>query len=411
MRRLGCSVKLRISGLAAVLTVIAAACASNGAAGRPPRSTAPRSTATSPTPSRVPTLSASCADVVFDRLTPPQRVGQLFALGLARDRLGPAELDAIRSHHVGSVWFTETTTGGVSAVREVATAVQAQATGAATGGVRFYVAANQEGGEIQALRGAGFSTIPSAATQGTFEPFALQRDAAGWGRQLVEAGVNLDFAPVMDVVPPGTDAQNQPIGLLHREFGHDPATVATHGEGFIRGMSVAGIATTAKHFPGLGRVRGNTDNVAGVVDTVTTATNRSMRSFRAAVNAGVPFVMVALATYTRIDAAHPAVFSPTVMRLLRERMGFDGVIVSDDLGEAKAVASVPPAQRAIDFLSAGGDLVVSKTVDSTLAMADAVVSRASTDPTFDARVDDAVRHVLAAKSASGLLPCFGVNHP
>jgi beta-N-acetylhexosaminidase len=344
---------------------------------------------------------------VFDRLTPSQRVGQLFALGLAGDRLGPAELEAIRSRHVGSVWFTETTTAGASAVRQVAGQVQAQATDTATGGVRFYVAANQEGGEIQALQGAGFSTIPSALAQGTVDPPALQGDAAGWGRQLSGAGLNLDFAPVMDVVPPGTDAQNQPIGVLHREFGHDPATVATHGTAFIRGMSAAGIATTAKHFPGLGRVRGNTDNVAGVVDTVTTATDPFLGSFRAAVGAGVPFVMVALATYTRIDAAHLAVFSPAVMRLLREGMGFDGVIVSDDLGAATAVASVPPAQRAIDFLSAGGDVVVSKTVQPTTAMADAVAARASTDAAFGARVDDAVRHVLAAKDASGLLPCSG----
>jgi beta-N-acetylhexosaminidase len=389
--------------LAAALTVIASACVSNGAAGPPPVTTAPSPTATSSTPSR----SASCQDAVFAQLTLPQRVGQLFALGLAGDLLGPAELEAIGSHHVGSVWFTETTTGGVSAVRVVADAVQAQATDAATGGVHFYVAANQEGGEIQALRGAGFSTIPSAVTQGTLEPSALQRDAARWGRQLSEAGVNLDFAPVMDVVPPGTEAENQPIGVLHREFGSDPATVATHGAAFIRGMSEAGIATTAKHFPGLGRVVGNTDNVAGVVDTVTTATDPFLGSFQAAIDAGVPFVMVALATYTLIDAAHLAVFSPTVMRLLRDRMGFGGVIVSDDLGAATAVASIPPAQRAIDFLSAGGDLIVSKTVDATETMADAVVRRASRNASFAARVDDAVRHVLAAKDASRLLPCSG----
>ena len=342
---------------------------------------------------------------MFDRLTLPQRVGQLFALGLADDRLGPAERDAIRSHHVGSVWFTETTTEGANAVGSVSAAVQAMATHAATGGVAFYVAANQEGGEIQALQGAGFSTMPSAETQGTLDPSALQADATTWGQELSAAGVNMDFAPVMDVVPPGTDAQNQPIGVLHREFGHDPATVSAHGRAFIRGMSTAGIATTAKHFPGLGRVTGNTDDVAGVVDTVTTATDPYLRSFRAAVHAGVPFVMVALATYTQIDAAHLAVFSPTVMDLLRDGMNFGGVIASDDLGAATAVADIPPARRAIDFLSAGGDLIVSKTAGPTIAMADAVVARASSDPAFDAHVEDAVRHVLAAKDASGLLPC------
>jgi beta-N-acetylhexosaminidase len=392
----------KIWRLAAILAVIAASCASNGAAGPSRSATAPPPTTTSPTAS----ATVSCTDAVFAQLTLPQRIGQLFALGLAGDQLGPAELEAIQSHHVGSVWFTETTTEGASAVRGVADAVQAQATDA-TGGVRFYVAANQEGGEIQALQGVGFSTIPSAVTQGTLDPSTLQRDAARWGRQLSAAGVNLDFAPVMDVVPAGTEAQNQPIGALHREFASDPATVADHGSAFIRGMSAAGIATTAKHFPGLGRVIGNTDNVAEVVDNVTTPTDPFLSSFQGAIDAGVPFVMVAEATYTQIDAAHLAVFSQTVMQLLREQVGFEGVIVSDDLGAATAVASIPPARRAIDFLSAGGDLIVSKTVDATEAMADAVVARASASSAFAARVDDAARHVLAAKDASGLLPCSG----
>ncbi|MDP9234412.1 MAG: glycoside hydrolase family 3 protein [Actinomycetota bacterium] len=338
-------------------------------------------------------------------MTVAQRVGQLFAMGLAGDRLGPTEVTAIRSHHVGSVWFTETTTGGTSAVRAVTTAVQNQATASATGGVRFYVAANQEGGQIQALRGSGFSTIPTAVTQGRVAPSTLRRTAAVWGHELSRAGVNLNFAPVMDVVPPGTDAQNQPIGVLQREFGHTPSRVASHGTAFIHGMSDAGIATTAKHFPGLGRVQGNTDNVAGVVDTETSATSSSLQPFGAAVTAGVPFVMVALATYTRIDAAHLAVFSPVVMRLLLGRLGFKGVIMSDDLGAATAVASVPPAERAIEFLSAGGDLVVSKTADATAVMADAVLARASSHPAFASRVDAAVRRILAAKDTSGLLPC------
>jgi beta-N-acetylhexosaminidase len=345
--------------------------------------------------------------VVFNHLTLPQRVGQLFALGLANDELGPAELGVIRTQHVGSVWFTETTTAGAAAVRAVAAAVQAHATRGATGRVRFFVAANQEGGEIQALRGPGFSTIPTAVAQGTFDRASLRRHAATWGAELSEAGVNLDFAPVMDVVPAGTEGENAPIGMLHRQFGSDPATVSSHGTAFIRAMTAAGVATTAKHFPGLGGVRGNTDDVAGVVDTVTTPNAPSLKPFRAAVAAGVPLVMVALATYTRIDPHHLAVSSPAVMRLLRVRMGFDGVIASDDLGAAVAVSNVPPAKRAIDFLSAGGDLIVSKTVGPTLAMATAVVARASSDPALGARVDDAVRRVLAAKDAAGLLPCSG----
>jgi len=342
---------------------------------------------------------------VLASLTEAQRVGQLIVMGLAGDHLGPAELGAIRDQHVGSVSFIETTRAGVAAVRTVTDAVQAEATSANTGGVRFFISANQEGGEIQGLRGPGFDTIPTAVAQGGLDPATLQADAQRWGGELRAAGVNLDFAPVMDVLPPGTDDQNQPIGVLHREYGHDPATAGSHGSAFVRGMTAARMATTAKHFPGLGRVKGNTDFTSGVVDDVTTSDDPYLGSFAQAIAAGVPLVMVALATYTQIDPDHLAAFSPAVMSLLRGPLGFSGVIISDDLGATVAVSNIPPAQRATDFLDAGGDLIISKTVDTAVPMAEGILARTATDPAFAARVDDAARHVLTAKEAFGLLPC------
>ena len=353
-----------------------------------------------------PVDAASCVARVLAGMTEEQRVGQLLHVGLAGNRLGPAETDAIRRYHVGSVWFTESSTAGVAAIRAVADAVQAQATGPATAGVRFYVAANQEGGRIQALSGTGFSRIPPAVTQGGLPVADLERDAQGWAGELRAAGVNMDFAPVLDVVPPGTDATNEPIGVLQREYGHDPATAGGHGVAFLHGMQGAGVATTVKHFPGLGRVQGNTDFTASVVDGVTGPADPYLRSFQQGIDAGAPFVMVALATYPRIDAGHLAVFSPAVLRqLLRDRMGFQGVVLSDDIGAAVAVANVPPATRAIAFLSAGGDMIVSKTASAAVAMAEAVAQKAATDQTFRARVAEATSRVLRAKQAAGLLPC------
>jgi beta-N-acetylhexosaminidase len=191
-----------------------------------------------------------------------------------------------------------------------------------------------------------------------------------------------------------------------REFGPTPAVVASHGAAFIRGMTQAGVATTAKHFPGLGRVRGNTDFSADVIDTVTTPHDPYLQTFQRAIDAGVPLVMVALATYTRIDPRHLAVFSPVVMRtMLRGRMHFGGVIISDDLGAAQAVASVPPADRAVRFITAGGDLITSKYVGPAEAMARVVLARARASRAFAGQVDSAAAHVLAAKQESGLLPC------
>jgi len=384
--------------------LLLAGCSFGAAANRPSTPSASPATSSSPTPSA--TGPASCAERVFATLTFPQRVGQLFVIGLANDQLGPAERQGIKTYHFGSVSFIVKTSAGVSGVRAVANSVQAQATKATTGGVRFYVAANQEGGEIQSLQGAGFSGIPSAVAQGMMSTSTLEREAALWGRQLVEAGVNFNFAPVMDVVPPGTDSQNQPIGVLHGEYGHDPQTVALHGLAFMQGMRQAGLATSVKHFPGLGRVRGNTDFTAGVDDQVTTRNDPYLYPFAQAIDAGVPFVMVALARYTRIDSARLAVFSPVVMRrMLRQELHFTGVIISDDLGASKAVGSIPTGQRAIDFLSAGGDMVISKFVGPAELMAQAVLSRAAMDGSFRKRVDAAVLRILTAKQASGRLPC------
>jgi beta-N-acetylhexosaminidase len=356
-----------------------------------------------PSLSPSPTAQASCAQQVLRGMTVAQRIGQLFSLGLANDKLGTAELSAITNQHVGSVWFTATTSIGVAGIRTVTDAIQAQATEVATDGVRMYIAANQEGGQIQALRGTGFSTIPSAVVQGGRPISTLTSQARVWGSQLIAAGVNMDFAPVADVVPPGGESTNQPIGVLMREYGHDPTTAGTHAAAFIAGMTAAGIDTTAKHFPGLGRVLNNTDFSANVVDKVTTANDPYLGSFEDTIKAGVPFVMIALATYTKIDPNQLAAFSPTVINLLRTQLGFRGVIVSDSL-TAAAVASMPAGDRAIDFLLAGGDVVVVRSASTMVAMVAAVQARAATDTTFLHLVNEAALLVLEAKSAAGLLP-------
>jgi len=303
-------------------------------------------------------------------MTTEQRIGQLFLLGLANDQLGAAETTAIRTYHFGSVWFVEQSAAGAPAIRAVADAVQALATAETTASVRFFVAANQEGGIIQSLKGPGFSTIPSALDQSAIDPAALQSSAVLWGRELASAGVN------------------------------------AHALAFMRGMSDAGIGTTGKHFPGLGRVTGNTDFTAAVVDDVTTPSDPYLAPFRDAVSAGIPMVMVALAKYQKIDPSELAVFSTPVMRnLLRDSLNFTGVVVSDDLGATAAVANIAPADRAINFLSAGGDLIISKTIAPANEMAAAISARASGGGAFRVRVDDAALRVLRLKVARGLVRC------
>ena len=347
--------------------------------------------------------ASACVTRTLDGMTLAQRVGQLFLVGISGDIAGPQFTAAERTYHFGSLLLTETSVGTARLAAQTA-AMQALAP-TDTNGARLFIAANQEGGEVQQLTGPGFDTMPSEVTQGGWSTSALRTAATTWGTELHAAGVNLDLAPVMDVVPAGTAASNAPVGQLDREFGSDPATNGAHGAAFIQGMADAGVMSVAKHFPGLGRVAGNTDFTANVVDNVTTPDDPDLGSFKAAVAAGVPMVMVALATYTKIDPAQLAVFSPAVLKLLRGEMGFSGVIMSDDLGEAVAVQSVAPGSRAIRFLTAGGDLITSQTLEPAEQMAAAVLAEAQGSAAFEGTVNAAARQVLTAKQAAGLLPC------
>ena len=381
---------------------------STGAASTGGASTAarPGTASASPAVSDPPTTASpatACVAQVYGQLTLAQRVGQLFLVAPTDDIAGSDTQTALAKYHFGSVLLPKNDDGTTSLAAATA-AIQALAP-ADTHDVRFLIGANQEGGQIQQLSGPGFDVMPSALVQGSWTTSALRSQASIWGSQLRDAGVNLNLAPVMDVVPEGTASTNGPIGELDREFGFDPQSNGEHGVAFIDGMASAGVASVAKHFPGLGRVTGNTDFTSDVTDSVTTSTDPYLESYRDAVNAGVPYMMVAEATYTKIDPSHLAVFSPVIMGLLRNGLGFNGVIVSDDLGDAAAVASIPAGQRALDFLDAGGDLITSQSIAPAEQMASTVLATASSDSAFRATVDAAARRVLAAKQAQGLLPC------
>ncbi len=367
---------------------------------------APAAPAPAPLPTEQPAAAppVSCAQATLDMMSPRARVGQLFLLGVPATGIDPLA-STIERLAPGGVFLTGRSAAGVEATAGTIAAVQRRAAGA-NGGIGMFVATDQEGGQVQVLSGPGFSRIPSATVQGGWKPEVLQTAANRWGRELRAAGVNVNLAPVADVLSPALGAENAAIGRHDRAFGTDPQVVSDHVLAFARGMREAGVVSTVKHFPGLGRVRGNTDFSAGVVDRHTTATDPDLLPFTTASVAGTPWLMMSSAVYSKIDASRAAAFSPAVVTsMVREQIGFRGLIVSDDLGRAVQVSAVAPGQRAVRFLAAGGDVVLTADPATLGPMIDAVLSAATDDPEFAARVTDSQRRILEAKSDAGLLPC------
>ncbi|MVA77752.1 glycoside hydrolase family 3 [Auraticoccus sp. F435] len=374
----------------------------------PPAATTPASTSsagTTPAAPPSPSPAPGSCRALAESMTPEEQVGQLVMVGVpATSDLAPQTAQVLAEHHVGSVLLLQNTEAGVDAVARLAE--QARDAAGAPEGTTTMLAADQEGGLVQRLQGPGFDTIPSAREQAALSPEELEEAAETWGEQLRRAGVDYDLAPVADLVPEELEQVNEPIGRLDRGYGADPGTVASRVAAFVEGMDEAGVATSVKHFPGLGQVRGNTDFTADVVDRTTTGSDEELAGFRAAVEAEVDSVMVATATYTRLDPDHQAVFSEAVVTdLLRGELSFDGVVVSDDLGVAEAVADVDPERRLLDFLSAGGDLVITADPALTDEMVGGVLDAAEQDRELAAELPGHVTRVLALKAERGLADC------
>jgi beta-N-acetylhexosaminidase len=328
-----------------------------------------------------------------------ERVGQLLMVDCPTTYVAAATVTAIVQDHVGSVILDGTSMLGLDGTARVTAHLESDNPSPAA----LFIATDQEGGLVQRLQGPGFTRIPSAVVQGQEDPATLQQQARGWAAELARAGVNVDLAPVLDTVP-ADSGPNPPIGDLDREYGHTPDVVSSHGVAVALGLAAAGVDATIKHFPGLGRVTGNTDTASGVTDTVTTAQDPYLAPFAAAIKAGVPFVMMSTAVYSRIDPTEPAAFSATVIGgILRGDLGFAGVVVSDDLGAAAQVSNLAPGDRAVRFIRAGGDLVLTVDASQAAPMTEALLAATRTDPTFKQKVDAAALRILTAKQARGLL--------
>jgi beta-N-acetylhexosaminidase len=355
-----------------------------------------------PTPTPVPSTPSDCARLV-SRLSLSERVGQLLMVAVSSAGVTADEAATIRATRAGSVLLLGNSTAGRTAVRRLVDGVRADAT--RPHGVGVLLAADQEGGRVQRLRGPGFVDIPAALDQAALSDAELARRARIWGEQLVQAGIDANLAPVADVVPRDLVEVNEPIGRLRRGYGNSPRVVAAKVRAFTTGMDRAGVATAVKHFPGLGRVRGNTDTSSGVVDRTTTRHDAALRGFRAAVDAHVDLVMVSSASYARIDARRRAVFSPVVLdQMLRGDLGFEGVVISDDLS-AVALRDIAAGPRAVRFVAAGGDLAIVANPAEARAAAAALRNRAESDAGFATRVDASAERVLRMKQRRGLARC------
>ncbi len=259
------------------------------------------------------------------------------------------------------------------------------------------VATDQEGGRVERLRGGLFSSAPSAQVLGA----AGDTDAArAWARQvggeLREVGINFNFAPVADV---NSNPQNPVIG--DRSFGADADVVAAMVTAQVAGYADSGVLACAKHFPGHGDTSQDSHfDLPSLPFTEDEMERRELIPFRAAIAAGAPAIMTAHILFPALEPAGlPATLSHAILTgLLRDKLGFDGLIITDCL-EMKAVRDHWGTPRAAVLAAvAGADmLLICHTEERQRATVQALLEAVATGELPLSRVRDAARRVLDAK--------------
>jgi beta-N-acetylhexosaminidase len=321
-----------------------------------------------------------------DRLTPREQVGQLIVLRFAGTTPPGYVREALRERRAaGAILFRDNVVAPAQLRALTRTLRRA--------GGRPVVAVDQEGGEIRIVPWAPpAASAPQQAAAGS-----VRADAESASAALRRLGITVSLAAVGDVPSvPGA-------ALAGRAFASEPGAASEATAAAVAGWRAGGVAATAKHFPGLGGATVNTDDAPATVERTSAQLEQTdLPPFAAAIEAGVPLVMVGHAHYPALDRNRIASQSrPIIEELLRERMDFRGVVVTDSMDARASLATGAIETVSERAVRAGADLLLLTGRGSYTPVYEHLAALAERSPAFRARVREAAARVLALKRELG----------
>ncbi|RPK28392.1 beta-N-acetylhexosaminidase [Paenibacillus xylanexedens] len=328
-------------------------------------------------------------------LTLEQKVGQLLMCGFHSQHADEQITRLIRDYYVGGVIYFRRNVESVDQLTRLSAELQDMA--AEAGALPLMISVDQEGGMVARIDKEGMTQVPGNMALGaTGNPEYTLECAQILGGELKNIGIDMNLAPVVDV---NNNPLNPVIGV--RSYGEHAESVAAHGVAAITGYQSQGIAATAKHFPGHGDTA--VDSHLGMV-TVPHDRNRleqmELLPFRKAIEAGVDAIMTAHVMFPSIEPEPiPATLSHKVLTgLLREEMGFEGIIITDCLEMHAISKPYGVAEAAIRAVEAGADLIlVSHTLHDQVAALEAIVEAVRTGRISEEVIHQAVERIMTWK--------------
>jgi beta-N-acetylhexosaminidase len=333
-------------------------------------------------------------------MTLEQKVGQMFMLAFAGSTAKNAAA-LLRDHHLGACYLSND--NFIDPGQSASLMAELQALARAGSGIPALLAADQEG--AWAVLTPHSCVGPGNMGLGaTWSPEDTRAMYAVFGRELRAAGLNADLAPDADV---NSNPLNPIIGV--RSFGEDPEMVARHVRAGVAGLHDAGVVAAAKHFPGHGDTATDTHRGLARVDRdQQVLERREFVPFRAAIDAGVDIVMTSHILFPALDPQRPATLSPKILHdLLRDAMGFTGVIVTDSFNMGAVRRVYDPLDAVIQTVQAGADMVLlaeerygdesGDYMDRQARLVGGLVAAVEKGEVPLSRINDAVARILALK--------------
>jgi beta-N-acetylhexosaminidase len=335
-------------------------------------------------------------EAIVDAMSTEELIGQTFMLGYADGFPEDSFLEFIKNYGIGGVkifgWNTadlEEMAAGIAKMQEAAYASKY--------GIPLLVATDQEGGWVRHVKGDTTDTPGNLAIGASGLALDAYENGLLIGSELAVLGINMNFAPTVDVyTDPGADV----IGP--RAFSSDPVETAFLGLAYYRGLESAGVIATAKHFPGHGNTDVDSHGTLPIIhDTLETLWDRDLLPYRMLIPEGLPAIMSGHLSFPDITGDDmPATLSPTFLKqILREDLGFDGIVITDDMrmyGVLQNGMEIPEAcTRA---LLAGNDmLLISRDFETQLEIFEYLVESAGEDPALRASLEESARRIIDTK--------------
>jgi beta-N-acetylhexosaminidase len=329
-------------------------------------------------------------------MTDEQALAQTFMLGWVGAEPSPLIVDWIRDRNIGGIKIFGWNTGDTLRLAETVGLLQKAALQGELG-IPLFIATDQEGGWIRHVKGATSETPGNMAIGASGYPRDAYLSGYYIGRELAILGINMNFAPAVDLY---TNRDSTLIGP--RAFGSDPIQAGILGAAFVKGQAAAGIIATAKHFPGHGDTDLDSHGVLPQIDaSFEVLWDRELVPYRILSKENIPAIMSGHLAFPNIlDESTSASLSPWFLKdILRDRIGYKGLVITDDLLMNGATMSAGNVSRAAkQALLAGNDIIMlSKTPSLDEPVWTALAAAMKQEPEFQARVRDAALRILTAK--------------